>query len=269
MKSLKNWVKTAAVALPLVMAASSAQAVMITSWGWYLTNTWSSATDDNGDPIANDPNGGSPRISWGTDIGNGQSWLEIDRFESGTGFGDAAVITNDFVGVGTINITHHNATIQAPSLATASLTGSLTLDALTPPNPIPDLGPFVKDFDVTFFESPNFDPCLPGSTGAPCDDVFVLSDPGQLSFDFVIPIPGYDDVVYTLQIIVPSLVTLNASECAAAGAAAGCQGFRTHEGEDTTVGFGFRILAREIPEPAVLGLMGLGLLWGARRRQSK
>jgi hypothetical protein len=271
MKPWQTWLKSAALALPLTMAAiGSAEAVMITHWEWYLTNDWTASELSDASSATYDFNGGSPRISWGTDIGNGQSHLQIDDYEMGTGFGGAVLVTNDFLGVSTIAITHHNVTIQAPSLRTATLTSTLTLDALLPPNALPPIGPLARVFEVMFFESPNFPTdglCVDGNPPPPngCGDVFVLADPGSLSESFVIPIPGYDDFVYTVEILMPALVVLTDGECASVGAASGCMGFRTLEGADTTVFFGFRIFA--VPEPAAVALLGLGLLLiGLHRR---
>lgn len=272
MKPWQTWLKAAALALPLTMAAfGSAEAVMITHWNWHSTNDWTGSTLDDAASATYSLEGGvSPRIRWGTDIGNGQSHLQIDFFDSGTSFGGSVAVTNSFLTTGTISITHHNVTIQSPTLRTATLTSTLTLDALLPPNALPDIGPLARAFNVTFFESPNFPTDGLCSDGNPppangCSDIFVLADPGLLTQSFVIPIPGYDDFTYTVEIVMPSLINLSDSQCAAAGAASGCRGFVTAESADTTVSFGFRIFA--IPEPAVPALMGLGLLLLALRRR--
>jgi hypothetical protein len=134
-----------------------------------------------------------------------------------------------------------------------------------------------RSFDIDFFETPN-DPaggiCANGEavgTGvnsAGCADIFTLEfDFGQ--FDFT-----YDDVNYSLFLFEDPtkpqrLGTLSAAACAAAGAGAGCFGFLTPEAQRTVAEFVIQIEAQDVPEPAMIGLLGLGMLGiaGSRRRR--
>ncbi|WP_052750338.1 THxN family PEP-CTERM protein, partial [Arsukibacterium sp. MJ3] len=210
-------------------------------------------------------------ISWGRAGGdhtdatqnalNSRSGLQItDSPAMGT------VFTNNMTPAPTNTITHFNNTISNTfsSLTSASVFTTLNL---TPVNPVGPAAPqFSTNFSVDFIETPNRTPCnFPSATV--CDDIFIIQF-GALNTEFV-----YDDVTYFLSIVELSgnLTPLANATCARAGVANGCLGFTTPEKAFTPAQFGFLITTRpvNVPEPAMLGMFGLGLLglraFGRRR----
>lgn len=141
---------------------------------------------------------------------------------------------------------------------------SLTLTPLTPPGAA--LPSDTITFNINFAETPNVDNCGFPSTSE-CDDIFVVTF-GALNNSFV-----YDGFEYFVS-IVKTAGPINprpAATCATAGAPAGCLGFQTIEGARTQVDFGIVITAEpiQVPEPAALSLVGLGLLGLAAARRRK
>ena len=128
-------------------------------------------------------------------------------------------------------------------------------------------------FSIAFTETSNAIPCAADSPpGNPCNDIFVLTG-GLLNQTF-----DYDDgsglSTYFVNIFPTTggvLSILDDSACLAANQLAGCLGFTTVEGQNTTLAFGFTISTEplQIPEPGILALLGLGLigLFSLRRRQ--
>ncbi len=256
-----------------LLVAPFTQAAVI-EWSYTVDIDWTAANFTNGGANAN-ATFNDTLISWGNAGGdhtnpaatpaNARSALEISETPA-NGF----VFTNDLMPSPTGTITHYNNAISNvfDTLTSASL---LTTLNLTPVNPVgPAVPQFSTEFLVRFIETPNTAPC-----GFPvdsvCDDIFVLEF-GALNTAFV-----YDGVTYFVSIVELSgnLTALPNATCAAAGAANGCLGFTTPESAVTPAQFGFIITTRpvNVPEPAMLGMFGLGLLglraFGRRRLVKK
>jgi hypothetical protein len=212
------------------------------------------------------------RLDWGVD---GTSGLDIDEQTGSGSFGKATgnIATNGST-VTVNNIRHRNQEVLGDELLTdATLFTVLFLEpggmGASVEIPVPALV-----FEINFVETPNpsVDGLLCGPTVGNCWDIFVLGSnqpgvdvtAGSFSQDFVI-----DEFVYNLTVFLPDLTALNATQCGAAGAAAGCYGWTTEEGADTTETVALRITARPVDLPPVLALLGLGLgLLGWRQRRA-
>lgn len=246
----------------LLIAPFSQAAVM--QWAFDVSTKWTNAefTAGNGTATFNDS-----LISWGATGGS----------FSGANPNRSALQLSNSPATGTINtngalaatntITHFNNPVALTNrlLDRASLETMLTLTPLLPV-PGPQLAPFQTLFSINFVETPNRTPCnFPSVTI--CDDIFILEF-GGLNSEFV-----YEGISYFISIVELSgnLIPLPDATCARAEVANGCLGFTTPERAATPAQFGFFITTRtiDVPEPAMLGLFGLGLLgmgaFGRRR----
>tara|TARA_R110002126_G_scaffold15570_11_gene63730 strand:+ start:6190 stop:6993 length:804 start_codon:yes stop_codon:yes gene_type:complete len=259
------------VAGAALLVAPFTQAAVI-EWSYNVTTEWESAIFSGGN--ANETVSNS-LISWGAAGGdhtdpsqnaaNSRSGLEISDSPA---MGN--IFTNDMVPSPTNTITHFNNSLSS-AFSTLTSASVLTTLNLTPVNPVgPALPAFTTSFFVDFIETPNTTPCnFPSDTV--CDDIFIIQF-GSLNSEFV-----YDGVTYFASIVELSgnLTPLPDATCARAGVANGCLGFTTPESAFTPAQFGFFITTRpvNVPEPAMLGMFGLGLLglraFGRRRSAKK
>ncbi len=235
-----------------VLGTGAAWAVPVTSWNFDLTTTFENAvfTSGTGSTI-NTPT----KLAWGNR--DPQSSLELDPNvnPSGTVFTDGPLVDAGII------MTHNNFVIPLNSkiLDTADLANTIILTANTPPGS--PRSPFSLDFGIHFDETPNTAPCVVSSSATPCDDIFVISHE-SLNHSFT-----YDGYTYFLNYFPESvdggINFLDPDVCAAAGASAGCFGFTTEENSSNPLRFGLTITSspvRIVPEPGILGMMGLGLL---------
>ncbi|WP_213999572.1 THxN family PEP-CTERM protein [Arsukibacterium sp.] len=254
-----------------LLVAPFTQAAVI-EWSYNVTTEWLDAefTTGNGTTFQDES-----LISWGSTGGdhtdptqsasNSRSGLEITNSPA-----VGNVFTNDMMPAPTNTITHYN-NILSSNFATLLSAEVRTTLTLTPVNPVGPAAPeFMTDFFVDFFETPNTTPCGYPSDSV-CDDIFVIQF-GALNSEF-----EYDGVDYFISIVelTGNLNPLPNATCAAVEVANGCLGFTTEESTFTPAQFGFLITTRpvNVPEPAMLGLFGLGLLglraFGRRRSAKK
>lgn len=259
-----NAYTSAFLAMGLIGAGSASAATIVTDWDYNLTGIWSAFA-----PGSVNISVDQKTLSWGalgantnesslviTDPANPSS---VSTFMNG-GMPPAAFIADG------ITLTHNNVVIQGDSLDNATLTATLIL---TPTNPASGaLPPASIDYLIEFEETANSGTCADPSSPTPCNDIFVQVT-GFLNQSFMYD-AGDGEVEYFVNIFPTDgnvLATLNDASCIAAGAAPGCIGFTTPEGQSTDLPFGFTISTKPISEPATLALMGLGLLGAARLRR--
>ena len=216
----------------LAMCAGFAQASpLVTQW---TVNDFTTFTAFTPGPSANpaDPvlSAGGTQLHWGTPvtIAGPQSGLVINNL--------SPTLVPTFVPTPTVQITHQNNPIFTPSLTSATILAVLTLTGTVPAG-----GPTVAGsitFGVNFIETPNAGVagvCADGTSLSAdplningCADIFVITNN---TLDFVLPydsdgaVNGFDPELYFVSFFGSGFGPLSNGACAAAGAAAGCQGF--------------------------------------------
>jgi len=275
MKTLSKTILATAFA---AIAASSANAAIVTQWTVAVD-----ATFVPGSIVATDGSPGGVTISnsdrtlrWGTDIGNGQSGLDITN--SPTSATVTTGINTILPAVANISITHLNQPIQAPSLDKVSLASVLTLTPFVPS--LPGLPSQTLTFLIDFLETPNAGgtggACAGGGTSGSaglnangCADIFVM-DQGALNFSFFYDTDGAggdaaQEYFISFLELTSGLNPLPSVACESTLGAGNtvCLGFRTAEAANTTVQFGSIITTERVqinvPEPGSMGLFGLAL----------
>jgi len=173
-----------------------------------------------------------------------------------------------------VALTHNNFPIAlGVSLDTATLASVLTL---TPSGGGPTIELPTLLFDILFIETENFPAggnCLgsgmagSGENTNGCQDIFVLANPEILDTDITFNFDGFE---YEVIVTPTGLEFLTDEACAAVGEGPGCLGFLTPENTQSifTTFFSIRVEVA-IPEPHVLGLLGIALtgLGLTRRRR--
>ncbi len=252
-----------------LLLASAANATLVTTWSATETDNWTATTSTGGTGIFS---AGPSVISWG---GTGNYLLNNETQSKArsavvitNAASNLAVVTNGGPVLTTV-ITHYNNTIDG-GRDTLKFTTLHTSLVLTPTSPAgAPRAPSIVDFGVNFIETPNIGPsngsgCGFTSTSA-CDDIFVLDNLAGLVTHFV-----FDGYKYTLNALGLGLSVLTPSQCAEVNKLPGCVGVVTQEKKHTDVQMGFTITAEQVPEPAPLALLGLGLfaLFSARSRKN-
>lgn len=257
MKTLKLKVLTAVLA---TFASSIATATPVTSWTVGVNTVFDTSSVLPSSGITTSANS----LSWGT---GGVSGLDITNSPaSGTAFTNGAALPN-------ISITHRNQPITGTTLSAVTILSTLTL------SPDPFSGSVTIPFGVKFLETDNgAAPCADGGANGVgvnsngCADIFVI-DQNALNFGFTFDDPDYDPLDATTMLgrkyyisffeLTSGLNSLPQQACQNAAGVNACLGFRTPEGADTTVQFAALITTDKVtisvPEPGILGLLGLGL----------
>lgn len=247
-----------------LLTCATAQAALITEWGYEIDSAFTSVTGGSNVTLDNfNTHFNAPTlVGWGVGFEQPlQSSLDVGGGSNGNVSG--TIITNGDA-ENTLELSHNNFPIRAGGAITgAQLSTRL---ALTPIMPIPGsqfaLPPQI--FEINFRETNNGGTCAVEDNGMPCSDIFTI-DIVNAGFN---PVTGSieqtfgdasEGFLYVVSVSLDGLGVLPNAVCAAAGSEAGCFGLTTMENTTSTFQGSFSISTREVSEPATIGFLGLSL----------
>ncbi len=258
------------------MSAVSIAGPLVTNWDFEIDSGFTSFAPGGVDGSNTNTLWNAPStLTWGNDIGNGRSSLDVGGATNGNYTGSAVT---DGAAVNTVTVTHTNNPVTGTSLLSAVLSDQIILTPTAPNPPYDgslDISPLTIIFDIQFIETPNAGTCADASSPTPCNDIFVLDIEGagfnpannSLNQNFM-----FDDNEYNARLFIDGVGLLDDPLCAAAGASSGCFGFSTIEQQQNIFQVSLDITTEtfDVPEPGSMALLGLGLAglgFGARRKR--